>query len=85
MSLKTSGKMPLPKPSFDCAAEDPESDIGYYAEELTYWEGDEENDPGWYCEYCLEAAGADINADCGPPLSECIVVRDVREKRQNES
>ena len=42
-------------------------------------------DPGWYCEYCLEAAGADINADCGPPLSECIEVRDVRERRQNES
>ena len=86
MNLKTSGQMPLPTPFFGCENQSCAQEGSLPAGELTFWEGDEEQyDSGWYCEYCLDAAWVDINADCGPPLSECIEVRDVRERRQNES
>ena len=78
MSLKTSGQVPLPQPFFGCEYQSCAEEVSYPAHELTFWQGDEEYDPGWYCMDCLEATNADINADTGPPLSECIVVLDKR-------
>ena len=77
---------PLPSPVFGCQNDYCSEDASYPPEDLHFWDGrnagpiDPEirefpEEPGWYCDYCLDDRGVVSN---GPSLDECLEVKDCR-------